>query len=152
MAFHFTLQALLRIRVSYEHLERLRLLALTALANRIRQELATVRADSLEAHRSIRELLAGGVSGGELHFAVANERSRASRRLALAVNLAQAETRRDKQRKVFEEARQKRRILENLRERRLEEYHRDQLRRQQKQVDELHLIHRLTNSLERSGE
>ncbi|HTV59215.1 MAG TPA: flagellar export protein FliJ [Verrucomicrobiae bacterium] len=152
MAFRFTLQPLLRLRASFERLERLRLLALTALANHIRHDLSGLQAESAEARRKLQDMLAAGASGGELHFAVASEHSRSTRRQILSDKLAQVETRREKQRKVFEAARQKRRILENLRARRLAEYRREQLRREQKRVDELHLIHRPARPAEGNSE
>lgn len=152
MAFRFNLQALLRIRISYERLERLRLLAHIAIANRIRQEVAAVEAEVRNAQRELRSLLASGVPGGELLFAAAAERGRAARKKKLQELLAQAESRLEKQRKVLEARRRDRQILENLRERRLEEYHREQARREQKQVDELHLIHRSSTIREEGTE
>lgn len=145
MAFHFTLQSLLRIRVSYERLERLRLLTLTALANRLRQEIAAVCAESEEARRDLQGRMAAGTSGGELQFAVANDRTRAARKQALEESLSRVKSRHEKQWRVFEAARRKRQILENLRARRWEEYRREQSRCEQKQVDELYLLRRSAN-------
>ncbi|HUO25936.1 MAG TPA: flagellar FliJ family protein [Candidatus Aquilonibacter sp.] len=152
MAFRFSLESVLKIRASFERLERLRLLVLQALANRLRQEIAAARVESSEAQRRLQERMAGGTSGGELQFAAAVEQARAARIRALENGLSQVESRREKQRIVFEAARQKRQILENLRARRMEEYRRAASRREQKQADEMHLIRLATRAPEGGSE
>jgi len=146
MPFQFSLQALLRVRSGYERLERLRLLAITAMSNRMLSEISSVDAMASESRHQIKAVLQAGMAGGELHFALAAERTRASLRRLLADRLNQFEAQREKQRKIFEKARQKREIIENLRSRRWEEYKRVQLRREQNLADELHLL-RLSSSL-----
>jgi len=142
MAFRFSLEPVLRLRASYERLERLRLLAIVAMIVRVRQEIAVVAYETAEAGRSKQARLAAGVAGVDLHLEAAVERGRAARREQLDRRLAALERAQENQRRAFHTARQKRQILENLRARRWEEYRRDQSRREQQQLDELHLIHR----------
>ncbi|HXZ11140.1 MAG TPA: flagellar export protein FliJ [Candidatus Sulfotelmatobacter sp.] len=142
MAFRFSLEPVLRLRASYERLERLRLLAVGALIVRVRQEIAVVASETAEAERSKQARLATGVVAVDLHLESAVERGRAARREQLDRRLAALERAQENQRRAFHAARQKRQILENLRARRWEEYRRDQSRREQQQLDELHLIHR----------
>ncbi len=142
MAFRFSLEPVLRLRASYERLERLRLLAIVAMIVRVRQEIAVVAYETAEAGRSKQARLAAGVAGVDLHLEAAVERGRAARREQLDRRLAALERTQENQRRAFHTARQKRQILENLRARRWEEYRRGQSRREQQQLDELHLIHR----------
>ncbi|MBZ5503619.1 MAG: flagellar export protein FliJ [Acidobacteriia bacterium] len=142
MAFRFSLQAVLRLRASHERIERLRLLAVAAMIVRVRNELAALDRESEAARRRMHALLAGGLSGAELHFEFAGERLRGDHRRELEGRLEQLGKTQEVQRRAYHAARQKREILENLRQRKWEEYRRQQARREQQALDELFLIHR----------
>lgn len=148
MAFRFSLQTILRLRESYERLERMRLLALTAAVAQLKLEIHALDAESAGAQRRLREKLAGGLSGAEMQFEAACEKLRAEHKKALEEKLRATEKMHAKQQAAYRLARQKRRILENLRERRREEYKREQARREQQQLDEIHSIHRLLKPTE----
>lgn len=148
MAFRFSLQTILRLRESYERLERMRLLALTAAMGQLKLEIHALDEESAEAQKRMREKLSGGLSGAEMQFETACEKLRAEHRTALEEKLRAAEKMHAKQQTAYRLARQKRRILENLRERRLDEYKREQARREQQQLDEIHSIHRLLKPTE----
>ena len=142
MTFHFSLQAVLRLRVGYEKVERLRLLAFAALAVRVRDGIASLDRVAVEARQNIRRLLSAGVTGIEMHVELACERVRADQRRSLEARLAEISKKQERQRLVFLQARQKREILENLRARKLAEYQKEQARREQQELNDLFLLHR----------
>jgi flagellar export protein FliJ len=142
MAFHFSLRPILRLRASYERLERLRLLALAAAIVRVREEIAALERESQNARGLMREGLALGVTGAEIQFDTACERFRTDRKQVLETQLAELEGKQERQRVAYRAARQKREILENLRERQWNEYRQKQARREQQGLDELYLLGR----------
>jgi flagellar export protein FliJ len=137
MAFRFSLQSVLRLRESHERLERMRLLAATAAVVQVKEEIEALEKESREAKRRLRENLLAGLSGAEMHFETVCEWLRREHRKVLDVKLREVETKYAKQQTAFRLARQKRRILENLRERRREEYLRQQARLEQQRLDEM---------------
>jgi len=141
MPFHFSLQALLRLRISYERLEELRLLAIAALMVYVRREIAAIQAESKQAQSRRERELARGVTGAELHVEETCDQARKKQRESLEGRLKELEKKRRAQQLAFEAARQKRKILENFRQRKLELYAREQARREQQRLDELHLLH-----------
>lgn len=142
MPFRFSLQAVLRLRASYEHMEKLRLLAIAAVIVRAREEIAALEGESRAARRSTQSRLGAGVMAGELHFDVSTESVRMERKRAMTARLAELEKKQEVQRKAYRVARQKREILTNLRERKLQDYRREQERREQQRMDESFLLHR----------
>lgn len=142
MAFQFPLQALLRLRIGYEKIERLRLLVFGAMIVRLRDEMAALDNEAAKARQSVRQMLAAGVSGVEVQLEMACEKVRAERRLFLEARLLELSARQEKQRRVYLNARQKREILENLRSRKWEEYQKQEARAQQQLLNDLFLLHR----------
>jgi flagellar FliJ protein len=140
MAFRFSLQPILKLRASLERLEQLRLLAIAALIARVCEEIAALEVESRDARQSLQERLAAGMAGAEIHYEAMCEKLRADRKKALEAQLEGLEGRQERQRLAFQAARQKREILENLRQRRWEDYRREQARREQKAIDELFLL------------
>ena len=136
MAFRFTLQSVLRLRESQERLERMRLLAAVAAVVQVKEEIEALEKESREAKQRLRENLFAGLSGAEMHFETMCEWLRREHRKVLDAKLKEAEAKYAKQQAAFRVARQKRRILENLRERRRAEYLRKQARREQQRLDE----------------
>jgi flagellar export protein FliJ len=151
MAFEFTLNAVLRLRASYERIERLRLLQITAAMVQVQSEIAAANRDSEAARRSLRERLASGSSGVEIQFEAAREAVRANHRRLLESRLASLRRKHEAQRAAYRVARQKREILENLRERQFQDFLRQETRREQHALDELYLLRR-GNTLAESPE
>lgn len=140
MAFRFSLQPILRLRASVERIEQLRMLLLAAQIARLQEEIASLE-DNLSSERQRRlSSLSEGVPAAELHFEGAREKTRADQIRALRDLLVGFRRKHEEQRLVYQAARQKREILENLRKRRFEEYRRDQLRREQQRLDEAFLL------------
>jgi flagellar export protein FliJ len=140
MAFHFSMETLLRLRHSLERKERM---VLEDLARRI----AAVRAEIIELQEERRAALTlqtgalkSGLNASELHFAQACEATRETRLRRLTDQLVELEKQYRLQQVVFLEARQKREILENLRDRQATEYRREWDRREQQGVDDLFLM------------
>jgi flagellar export protein FliJ len=142
MAFRFSLRPVLRLRASYERLERLRLHALLALIVRVREEITAIEMESAKARRSVQERLGVGIAGTELHFETESEKTRAERKRRLEVRLIELQKSREKQQLAYQVALQKLKILENFRQRKWNEYTRELARREQNRLDELHLLHR----------
>ena len=148
MPFHFALQPVLRLRAIHERIERLRLLELAATVARVREEMSALETESSNARQRMRDALSLGVTGIEMHLESVSETNRSERRTALDARLAGLERKQEKQRRTYLEARRKREILENLRERHLEQYRREQARRDQQAADELYLLRRGANPSE----
>lgn len=140
MPFHFSLDAVLRLRTSYEHMEKLRLLAIAAAIVGARAEIVALETESRAARRSTQRRLEAGVVGGELHFDDSTERVRMQRKRALAGRLADLEKKEAAQRLAYRSARQQREILANLRQRQWDIYRREQARREQQRQDETFLL------------
>lgn len=140
MAFRFSLQPILRLRASVERIEQLRMLLLAAQIARVQREIVSLE-ENLSAGRWRRiSSLSEGVPAAELHFEGAREKTRADQIRALRDVLVGFRRKHEEQRLLYQAARQKKEILENLRRRRFEEYRRDQLRREQQRLDEAFLL------------
>ncbi|MGH9756410.1 MAG: flagellar export protein FliJ [Candidatus Acidiferrales bacterium] len=140
MAFRFSLQPILRLRASVERVEQLRMLLLAAQIARIQREIVSLE-ENLWAERQRRiSSLSTGVPAAELHFEGAREKTRGDQIRALRDLLAGSRRKHEEQRLAYQAARQKKEILENLRNRRFEEYRREQLRREQQRLDEAFLL------------
>lgn len=145
MPFRFSLESILRLRDGQERLERTRLLSLNAEVARLKLEIEALEAEVQEARKRLRENLAGGLSGAEIQFELVCERLRAEHARELEAKFQEAKRKVAKQQVVYRLARQKRRILENLRERRKDVYAREQSRREQQALDEAFSLRAVLN-------
>ena len=143
MAFEFTLDPVLRLRKSYERLERLRLLAITAMIVRTREEIAAAERSETKLAIARRESLARGLLAAEIQTELALEKARGRARAALLERLGSLQNLQVKQSRAFSLARTKREILERLRETKLQEFRVLEGRREQRRLDELYLLRRL---------
>lgn len=142
MAFRFSLGPVLRLRISYERLERLRLLAITAMLVRVREEIAAAAREEAAARNSRSEMLSRGSAAAEIQLGVSAEQARARRNRELSNRVAALERLHVKQSQLYQAARRKRKVIESLRDRRLQEYRREQDRKAQQGIDELYLLRR----------
>lgn len=142
MAFHFPLEAVLHYRKSLEHQQELRLRAANQQVARVRHliEELELRRQQIQATQS-REL-SSGTTAAELRFGLHCEAEILRHRLTLAQQLANLEKLRDQQRELFQQARQSRETLENVRERQLSFYTKEAARREQRGLDDLFLMRR----------
>ena len=142
MTFRFSLEPVLRLLASYERLERLRLLALAAMLVRVREEIAAAAREEAAAREARKEMLSRGVAVAEIQLGMSAERARARQNRELFDRLAALERQHVKQSRIYQAARRKREVMENLRGRKQREYRREQDRRTQQVIDELYLLRR----------
>jgi len=148
MAFHFSLEVLLRMWKSREQFERLRLETLAARIQRLRHEIEAVERASREERRNLASTLSEGVTASQLHFAVLCTDGQRRLHNLMEKQVAELAKHHEAQRKIFEHARRQRETLENLRSRKLEAYRAEEAREMQRQMDELFLARRASNQNE----
>jgi len=140
MAFRFSLEPVLRLRLGYERLERLKLLAIVAMLVRVKEEITAAAREEANARRVRRQILAHGAAAAEIQWGVSAEKARARRNRELFDRLASLERQHAKQTRAYQIARRNREIVENLRARKLQEYRRERNRREQQSIDELYIL------------
>jgi flagellar export protein FliJ len=150
MAFRYSLQPLLRLRLSLERQEEQRLFAIAALVARLRADLDQLELDSFEARRAeLRELAEVGLgSGSSIQFAAICREAFDVARKKMTLELQEAERKRLHQLKEYQAVRQKREILEGLRERQKAAYELEFARHEQQTADETFLIRAYLSSNE----
>lgn len=140
MPFRFSLQAVLRYRESLERRERQRLELMTGEIIKAKQQEEQAKLDRANALVQSQKRVQQGTTALELQFDLATDRVRVRRIAALNEHLGKLEDLRRRQLEVFREARQQRKILENLRDRQLAAHRLIQTRREQQQNDDRFLI------------
>jgi flagellar FliJ protein len=140
MPFRFSLQALLRFRESLERRERLRLEIVTRDVVQARQQCEQAKQERKKGLVELAKKLREGMTGAELHFELACDRTRVRRLAALKQQLLRLEDLQRRQLEAYRKAQQQRKILENLRDRQLAAYRLLQNRRAQQLLDERFLI------------
>ncbi len=140
MPFHFSLQAVLCFRESFERRERQRLEMITREVVKARQQVDQANLERTEALRQAQAKLRQGIAAAEMQFELASDRARLRRIAHLSGQLAKLGELRRRQLEVFRKAQQQRKILENLRSRQLADYELVQARRTQQQMDDRFLI------------
>jgi flagellar export protein FliJ len=140
MAFHFVFEKMLHLRAGVERQEEQKLAAIAGEIAGIRAEIAACGERRSEVRRVALREVAGGSSGAVLQFAVVCDTAAAELEKKLREQLRAAEKARAQQLEVYRRARQKREVLERLRDRQSAAYERELLRREQEEVDENFLI------------
>ena len=139
MAFLYSLQTLLRLRQSLERQEEQRLFALAALVARLRAEIEQLKQEDIEARRAQIGEMADVILGASLHFASVRGTAMDNARRKLELQLEDAERKHLAQLRAYQAARQKREILEGLRERQEAAYELEYARHEQQTADEAFL-------------
>jgi flagellar biosynthesis chaperone FliJ len=123
MAFHFSLNGVLRLRESLEKAELQQLRAIAAAVASSRAELESLDKDMETVRRWTLDATATrGLTGAELHFEVMREGVLRAVRSSLAEKLAGLERKREEQQHRYLHARQQREILSSLYHRQLAAY------------------------------
>src|SRR5277367_3207539 len=140
MAFHFPLEAVFHFRQSVEHQQELRLRAANQLVARARHQVDQIddRMRQMQAQQS--RALDAGTTGSEVQFALFRESAIRQQRQDWARELTRLEQVRDQQRSVYQQARRERETFESLRDQQMRDYKRAASRREQRQLDDLHLL------------
>ena len=142
MAFHFSLETLLRVRHSQEKREEL------LLQNANRKVAAILREiEKLDGFLKDRQNLRGdelhqGAFAAELHFGLLGDEALQHRRQALSEDLARAEALRDQQRDIYRRARADREAVETIRDHQFSLYRQQRDRRGQRDLDNFFLMRR----------
>ena len=143
MAFHFTLEAVLRFRQSLQDRELLKLQSLLA----CRMALVNEREQLQQAALNLQEetklaLQQQPTPAVEIHFAVARLHGLERRRQLIGERLQELQSAIAEQRSLFEQQRRNREVLETLRDAQWRDYRLVQQRREQARLDEMHLLRR----------
>lgn len=140
MAFHFALEAVLRVRRSQERVERLKLESIIAEQQRAQVRLSDTILRSFEAHREFQQRLTGGVAGTEIQFEMEREARVDAVCRELRNEIAELDKKRIAQVQIYYTTRRNLEVVENLRQRKLEDYRAEQSRREQQELDAQFLL------------
>jgi flagellar export protein FliJ len=140
MAFRYPLQSVLRLRQSLEQQEEQRLFAIAATVARLRTQIEQLEQSRLDERRTASQEMLDGTSGAIVQFAAVCDSAFSEAQKRLREQLAEAERSRLEQLNTYRVARQKREILESLRERQEADHDRDEAHREQEQADDHFLV------------
>jgi len=143
MAFRFPLSPVLRLRENLERREYLALQALYAQAAEVRSDIKALEQSLTQARSQRSTRLLEGMFAAHLHLELAGEARIEHQRQALLRKLAELQGQVKGQIAKYQQARQKREMLEELRRQQFEEYVREEATREQQAGDELFLLRRL---------
>lgn len=140
MAFRYALQTLLRLREGLERQEEQRLFAAAAVVNALRLQLERFQESELLYERAAQQELCAGSSAALLRFADVCKAASLQVRKDLESRLAEADRKRMERLQDYQAARQKREILEGLRQKQETAYRFESARQEQQAADEAFLI------------
>jgi hypothetical protein len=146
MAFLYRLETLLRLQRSIERQEENRLLVQVARVSHFRTELQASESLRAQRKRAAWREHEESVRAIFLQFAAEWDAAARKREKGIQEQLKAAEAAQRKQMKVYQDARQKREILEGLKDQQESAYAMEQLRRIQKDLDEAHIFRLLSES------
>lgn len=151
MAFHFSLQSLLRYRRSKEREREVAWQRASAEVLRIEAQVHDVDLEMARLCQCRAELLPSGMHASELQWYEFQRSAFRARRQWLEKNLQEAARQREACRQHFLLAKQQRETVEKLRDLQREAYRIESERTEQQQLDDLYLLHRfhLANYLPR---
>jgi flagellar FliJ protein len=142
MAFRFALAPVLKLRESLEELLLHRLEQTQHEISYAAQLLDGLRAESHVLAVSREQGLAAGLAGADLHFREQLRQGLRMQERTLEQKLAELQRRRAQQLADYEEARNKRRVLADLRDRQREAHETKLAHRQQRAADDIFLARR----------
>lgn len=143
MAFHFTLEAVLRFRQSLEDGELLRLQALLARRAALLNQREQMQQAALHLQEETkRALQRQPMPAVEIHFVMARLHALERRQQLLQEQSYELEPAIMEQRSLFQQQRRNREVLETLRDAQLRDYRLVEQRREQARLDEMHLLRR----------
>ncbi len=140
MAFRFPLESVFHFRRSVEHQQELRLRAANQQVARVHHLLEQLDERLRQLQIRQREQLSSGTTAAELQFTLTSEQTLHQQRQVLEQELVRLQQIRDRQRKIYEQARRERETFESLREHQRRDYEREQRRRDQRELDDLFLL------------
>ena len=142
MAFRYTLQSMLRLRQSIEHLEEQRLYTAATAVAQLRAKLEQLERERVRVHRETLQRRDEDTFGATFQFIAACDAAASQSITKLQMALAGAEGLRVRQLEVYKDARRKREIFEGLRDQQKASYDLERAHSDQEQVDEAFLMRR----------
>jgi flagellar export protein FliJ len=140
MAFHFSLESVLRVRRGQERNARLKLEAIVSEQSAARAKLEQITETGIVLKRRFQDELKNILKGSELQFEVTRESNLELSRTWIRSRVAELEQQRLAQVKIFLDARRSREVLESVRLQKLELYRIESLRQEQQELDDLFLM------------
>lgn len=137
MAFRFTLEQVLRVRESVERREELMLQRAEAEVAVALRRIEELTEQVVQIGRRREESMKQPLAAFELQSMDAEINATIEERKAMLVTLQTLQNRRDEQRKVYQAAHNGRRMLTDLEEQQRDEYEQEQVRVQQRRLDDL---------------
>jgi flagellar FliJ protein len=142
MGFRFSLESVLRLRVSIERQEQTRLEFAARLMLTAQERCESLRKEKLQMEEDFRSKMLSGVTSENLHVHQSTRAGLDSIEVEAHKAVADARHSWEEQRLSFLQARRDREVVASIRERRHEEYVLDQNRREQQAVDDLFAMRR----------
>jgi flagellar biosynthesis chaperone FliJ len=139
MAFHYRLESLLRLQRSIEKQQENLLMACAARVNALKNEMADWEEGRRQKKRQATEELMEGSTGAALGLAAEWDFAARRKQKEIGLQLAKAEAARNEQMAKVRAERQKREVLEGLKERLESSFDQEQLRKVQQVMDDMYL-------------
>jgi flagellar export protein FliJ len=143
MSFHFPLAAVLRYRESMEQREHLALERLQQEIAKVEVRMRQIGEDRSAATQALLADLAQGTRAAEVQAAYAHQRALEQQHEALQTLSQELKKKWRQQLASYELARRNRETMENLRQKQLDAYSREQAKREQASIDDLFLMRRV---------
>jgi flagellar export protein FliJ len=143
MGFEFSLQGLLRVRESFEKREEQKLAVAIGEHKRLNTALERVREQLMSTAGRLSDLLVRGTTGADLHLLCLESVLLGRREQALAESVSAALKEVQDQQARFIEAKQRRKILDDLREKQFALFLLSQSRKEQQKLDDAFLLRRI---------
>ncbi len=142
MPFRFTLAPLLRLRQSIERQRALQLQEANLQVSRAQETLAQLERFLSDSSQSESAGLTAGCTAAELQFASVIRENLHHFRQELQSDIRKLELLRQQAASAYHGAYREREVIETLRARQRHDYHQEQLRRQQQELDATYLLQR----------
>jgi flagellar export protein FliJ len=142
MAFQFSLESLLRFRRSLEHQKELSVIEVNQAMASVRQQIKSLNLGLAQSDAAEEQSLGRGLSASEIHFHLLCRSALLQSRSLLEERMATLERRRSDLVQQLREARRQREAVESLRSQRFTAYRQDEVRREQRRMDDLFLLRR----------
>ncbi len=147
MAFEFSLESVLRLRLSQERQEQARLEIAAQQVQLAQERCEAIKKEKLELDAKMLAALQAGMTSAELYFHRTSKAGLEWAEVEATQALEEARMQWNEQRLKFLAARRDRELLSSIRERRHEAYVIEQNRREQQQIDDLFAMRRNQNKI-----
>lgn len=147
MAFQFSLESVLRLRISHERQEQARLEIAAQQVQLAQERCEAIKKEKLELDQNTLAALQAGMTSADLYFHQASKAGLEWAEVQATQALEEARKQWNEQRLKFLAARRDRELLSSIRERQHEAWVVEQNRREQQQIDDLFAMRRSQNKI-----